>query len=54
MTLVLKLPGRGRYSLVTLQYAHRLQPGQPTPMQVRKGEPWTINGVVYRVVEVLP
>ena len=51
--MVLKLPGRGRYSHVTLRYTQRLQPGQPTPVQVRKGDPWVINGVVYRVVEVL-
>jgi hypothetical protein len=52
VTVVLKLPGRGRYSLVTVTYTQRLQPGQPTPLQLRKGDPFPINGVVYRVIEV--
>lgn len=52
MTLVLKLPGRGRYSPVILTYTQRLQPGQPTPVQVRVGDLWPINRVVYRVCEV--
>jgi hypothetical protein len=52
LTVVLKLPGRGSYSTVTVQYTQRLQPGQPTPLQVKRGDPWSMNGVVYRVVEV--
>lgn len=50
--LLLKLPGRGRYSTVTVTYTQRLQPKQPTPVQVRPGDTWPMNGVVYRVVEV--
>ena len=52
MTLVLVRPGRGNYSPVTLTYAPRRQPKQPVPMQVKRGDPWSINGVTYRVREV--
>ena len=52
MTVIVKLPGGGNYSLVTVTYTQRLQPGQPTPVQLRKGDAFPINGVVYRVHEV--
>lgn len=50
--VILKLPGRGNYSRITVQYVERLQPKQPTPMQVKRGDPWPMNGVEYRVHEV--
>ena len=50
--LILKRPGRGNHSTVVVTYTERLQPGQPTPVQVRRGDKWVMNGVVYRVHEV--
>lgn len=52
MTVTLKRRGRGNHSLVVVTYTERLQPGQPTPMQVRHGDLWPMNGVIYRVHEV--
>lgn len=52
MTVTLKRPGRGNFSTVVVTYTERLQPGQPTPVQVKRGDPWPMNGVVYRVHEV--
>jgi hypothetical protein len=52
LIVVAKLPGRGRYSHVTVTYTQRLQPGQPTPVQMKKGDPFPINGVPYVVHKV--
>ena len=49
MTLILKPKGRGRWATVVLQvHGHRA-----APLLVKPGDPVTLAGVVFRIVEVL-
>jgi len=54
MTLYLRPFGAGNHSPLVLTYLQRLRGEQPTPMQVRRGDRWVVNGQVYRVSKVLP
>lgn len=54
MTLVLRPRGRGNHSPLVLTYTERLRGEQPTRVEVKRGAPWVVNGIEYRVSKVLP
>ncbi len=54
MTLWLRPLGQGNHSPLVLTYVERLRGEQPTPLQVKKGSVWVVNGIAYRVSKVLP
>lgn len=51
--MVLRRCGRGNWSVVRLEYDPARQGQLPAPVEARVGARVTIDGVEYRVVEVM-
>ncbi len=54
MTLLLRRQGRGRWSVLRLQYDPARQGQMPTLVQAKVGDLLEVAGVIYRVSQVLP
>lgn len=50
--LVLKPPGRGNWTPLVVALTESRH--APRPLEVHKGQRWTIAGRVYRVAKVMP
>ena len=50
--LALRPPGRGNHSPIVITYNPRRRGDMPAPLQVKVGDPFPLNGVVYRVSEI--
>lgn len=54
MTLILRRAGGGNWSTVVLTYNPSRQAELPTPVQVKRGDPFQVGPKVYKVSRVLP
>ena len=54
MQVILTPKGRGRWSRIRVTYDEARRGELPVVAQVRIGDDWPMNGVVYRVCGVWP
>lgn len=54
MTLVLRRCGKGNWSPLRITYDPARQGQMPTLVHAKRGDRITLEGVVYRVSQVLP
>jgi hypothetical protein len=50
--LTLRPPGSGNHSPLVVTFDPRRRGELPNPLHIRRGDPWPINGVAFRVSSV--
>lgn len=52
VSVTLRPPGSGGWSPIVVTYDPNRRGELPNPLQIRRGDPWPINGVPFRVSSV--